>query len=106
MMGRNIFAYKEMLAIISRVRRKEREISLHYRRFIFSMLSSVFEYHGCERRYNRLLRKTCDNRLLLQTKYTHFEGKNINLRRVYNVINTGFRFIHDLMSFAASINLI
>ena len=35
MIGRNIFEYKEMLAIISRVRKKEREISLRYRRFIF-----------------------------------------------------------------------
>ncbi len=104
-MGRNIFEYKEMLAIISRVRRKEIEISLRYRRFIFPMLSSVFEYHGCERRYNRLLRKTCANIIFFQTKYTHFEGKNVNLRRVYNVINTGFRFIHDLMSSAASINV-
>jgi hypothetical protein len=99
-MGQNIFEYKEMLAIISRVRRKEREISLLYRRFIFPMLSNVFEYHGCERRYNRLLRKTYDNIILFQTKYSHFEGKNVNLRRVYNVINTSFRFIHDLMSTA------
>jgi hypothetical protein len=38
MMGRNIFEYREMLAIISRVRRKEREMSLRYRRFFFSII--------------------------------------------------------------------
>jgi len=104
-MGRNIFEYKEMRAIISPVRRKEREISLRDRHFIFPMLSSVSDYHGCERRYNRLLPKSFDNIILFQTKYTHFEGINVNLRRDYNVINTGFRFIHDLMSSAASINV-
>jgi hypothetical protein len=40
-MGRNIFEYREMMAIISRVRKKEREISLRYRRFIFPMLYTL-----------------------------------------------------------------
>ncbi len=70
-----------------------------------SPTSLTFEYHGCDRGYNRLLRNTSNNIILFQTEYTHFEGKNVNLRRVYNLINMGFRFIHDLMSSAASINV-
>ncbi len=36
--GWNIFEYREMLVIISRVRRKEREMSLRYRRLFFSII--------------------------------------------------------------------
>jgi hypothetical protein len=43
-MGRNIFEYREMLAIISRVGRKEREMSLRYRRLFFAILwGQLFE---------------------------------------------------------------
>jgi hypothetical protein len=40
-MERNIFECKEILAIISCVRRKEREISLRFHRFIFPVLYTL-----------------------------------------------------------------
>jgi hypothetical protein len=43
-MGRNSFEYNEMLAIISRVRKKGEETCLRYSRLFFSMYLSVFEY--------------------------------------------------------------
>jgi hypothetical protein len=46
-MGRIVFEYREMLAIVSRVRKKEKEISLRYRRFFFS----VFERSRISRIY-------------------------------------------------------
>ena len=44
-MGGNSFEYKEMLAIISRVRWEEKETGLRYRRLFFPVFPSVFEYH-------------------------------------------------------------